>query len=974
MLGEDERPAVLAAKTRVPGCAAIPRQRLDTVLAGLWARRLALVVAPAGSGKTTLLAQFARGADCAVGWYRAEASDSSEAALAAHLERALAGAIPAPAPAASGPWNGVGDVAASLEAWEQRVLLAIDDLHVLAGTEAERAFERLIDYLPPNAAVLAATRHLPGFNLSRLRVSGHLLELGPDDLRFRSWEAEALFRDLYAAPLPPGELADLARRTEGWAAGLQMFHLATSGKSPAERRRILSSLGSRSRLVREYLARNVLDELPDELRSFLIGTCVLGRLRGPVCDELLGRQGSEAVLAELERRQIFTSAVDDTSYRYHEVLRSHLDTALFEERGEEAARAHYQRGARLLEADGALSEALYAYCRAEDWAAAARLLGRDGEQLVDDPCAWVETLPVSLVAGEAWLLVARARRHLAQGQWHQALDAYQRADATSGSATARDACRRERRLVAPWFDPSAVAPPGWTGVALAGVRRDPRAAWTRALELPGPSGQLVAGVAALLYGHPVPGRDHLVRAADDPFASPAVVAGARVAAAVALLLTPGGGAPDEVEGAAVYAERRGLPWLAALARAALALTPRPSGVDEAAAIRVACEEAGDDWGAGLSALMESLGLLARGGAPLALLDDAAGRFRRLGSSVLEAWCRSLLAVALARSGSTEARRAALDAEALARSTGVRGPQAVAHALLGAMGGERATEHAALGRTLAEECGLAAVALVHHPTGAGPEAGGPPPVELLCFGGFRVSVRGRAVELGGIRPRARAVLRLLAVSAGRSVHREHLLDAFWPDVDPHAAAHQLQVAVSTLRQVLRPDPGNGPGAYVVRDGDAYRLELPAGADVDVVGFERAVEDGRAAFRAGDPAHAAVAFHAALNRYRGDLLPEDGPAEWVVKRREQLGAAAVDAAHALAEAELALGRPSAAAGAAERGLQIDRYRDGLWRLLVAAHEAAGERAAATKARKGYDEALSELGLGPEPVTSSGRTPAP
>jgi DNA-binding SARP family transcriptional activator len=144
-------------------------------------------------------------------------------------------------------------------------------------------------------------------------------------------------------------------------------------------------------------------------------------------------------------------------------------------------------------------------------------------------------------------------------------------------------------------------------------------------------------------------------------------------------------------------------------------------------------------------------------------------------------------------------------------------------------------------------------------------------------------------------------------------------------------------------------------------------------VDVAAFERAVEDGRAALRAGDPAQAAAAFHAALGRYRGDLLPEDGPAEWVVKRREQLGTSAADVAHALAETELGLGRPSAAAGVAERGLQIDRYRDGLWHLLVAAHEAAGERAAATRARKGYDDALAELGLGPEPVTSSGRTPA-
>ncbi|HET9444595.1 MAG TPA: AAA family ATPase, partial [Acidimicrobiales bacterium] len=533
--GEDQRSGILAAKTRVPECTALPRQRLDAILANLWDRRLGLVVAPAGSGKTTLVAQFARATKAPVGWYRAEARDTSEATLVAHLERALEGTL---APATR-PRTTVVEVAQALEAAEARVLLAVDDLHVLAGTEAEAAFERLVDYLTPSVAVLVATRQLPDFNLSRLRVSGHLLELGPDDLRFRSWEVEALFRDLYAAPLPPGELADLARRTDGWAAGLKLFHLATSGKSSTERRRVLASLGSRSRLVREYLARNVVGDLPGEVRSFLIGTCVLGRLRGPLCDELLGRRGSEQVLADLELRQIFTTALDDGSYRYHEVLRSHLDSALVEERGEAAARDLYQRGARLLEADGALSEALYAYCRAQDWEAASRLLGREGEHLVDDPGAWVETLPSSLVAGDAWLQVALARRHLALGRWQQALDAYQRAGDTPGSAGAAEACRQERRRVIPWFDPAATVPAGWIGLALAAVRRDPRSAWTRALELRDGPGRLVAGLAAVLHGRLGEGRHLLLDAAEDADSSPAMAAAARLGAGVTQALGPG---------------------------------------------------------------------------------------------------------------------------------------------------------------------------------------------------------------------------------------------------------------------------------------------------------------------------------------------------------------------------------------------------------------------------------------------------
>ena len=128
-----------------------------------------------------------------------------------------------------------------------------------------------------------------------------------------------------------------ARRTEGWAAGLQLFHLACRGRSPRERRRLLASLGTHFALASEYLARNVLADLEPELSDFLLETCVLGAARpDALCDELLGTTGSQARLAALAERQVFTRAIDErgATYRYHEVLRRHLELELVERIGE----------------------------------------------------------------------------------------------------------------------------------------------------------------------------------------------------------------------------------------------------------------------------------------------------------------------------------------------------------------------------------------------------------------------------------------------------------------------------------------------------------------------------------------------------------------------------------------------------------------------------------------------------------------
>ena len=80
-------------------------------------------------------------------------------------------------PGLAGDWEGLESAAATLDGWSGgRALLVIDDLHALEGTAAEGAIGRFVDYAPAWLAVLVGTRVVPDFNLSRLRVSGELLE------------------------------------------------------------------------------------------------------------------------------------------------------------------------------------------------------------------------------------------------------------------------------------------------------------------------------------------------------------------------------------------------------------------------------------------------------------------------------------------------------------------------------------------------------------------------------------------------------------------------------------------------------------------------------------------------------------------------------------------------------------------------------------------------------------------------------
>jgi DNA-binding SARP family transcriptional activator len=234
------------------------------------------------------------------------------------------------------------------------------------------------------------------------------------------------------------------------------------------------------------------------------------------------------------------------------------------------------------------------------------------------------------------------------------------------------------------------------------------------------------------------------------------------------------------------------------------------------------------------------------------------------------------------------------------------------------------------------------------------------VVIRCFGAFGMEVRGEPVDLHSVRPRARSLLRLLAIDPGRLVHWEALVEALWPEASPAAGKRSLQVAVSAVRHLL--DPGMPQdSSLLTRVGDAYCLTLPDDAYVDVVEFAALARQARVAEAMGDSAAAVAAAEAALGVYGGDLLGEEGPAEWVLKARDGHRSTAADLAEMVASIHQVAGSFAAAAHACHRGLEIDRYRDGLWRTLVAAYRRSGDQAAAGRAGRDYAAVLADLGLG-------------
>ena len=241
-----------------------------------------------------------------------------------------------------------------------------------------------------------------------------------------------------------------------------------------------------------------------------------------------------------------------------------------------------------------------------------------------------------------------------------------------------------------------------------------------------------------------------------------------------------------------------------------------------------------------------------------------------------------------------------------------------------------------------------------------------------LGPLRLEVDGVPVEVPGVR--RRAVLALLAASAGRTVAIDRILDAVWPDEVPDSGRRGLQSHVSRLRGHL------GPAAdRLVRDGAGYRLDLGPG--------ELDVADARALAGAAEADGGPDALDAALRLWRAPALEEfaDVPPlaaeavalaelhtrltdDWLAARLAPTGPS--DATPTSPDGTSGSGRAAAGDGDlvadATRAASEQPLRERTHGLLVRALAAGGRQAEALRAAHAFRHRLAEeTGLDPSPA---------
>ncbi|MFM0161996.1 LuxR C-terminal-related transcriptional regulator [Paraburkholderia sediminicola] len=334
------------------GKLAPPRTQLETVPRDALLARLrchsneplTLVVSAPGFGKTTLLSQWraalAEGADRPpVAWLSLDEADVEANRFLVYLLLALEDAgldLGSLSPLAHSqaldarPQRTVTALLQALARDSRCFTLMLDDYHRAASSAVDEIVLTLMEHGTQWLHLVVAGRTRPSWPIATLKARGLVHEVDAADLVLSLAEASQIL----GTDLGPTVLATLHSKTEGWAVAVQLARLwLARGTESAFG---LPSFSGRAAEMAEYMAEQILDNMPDDCRDFLIETSLLERFNADLADVARGRHDSGELLSRLRAFNALLVPLDANCswFRYHLLLADFLRPRL------DARRAH----------------------------------------------------------------------------------------------------------------------------------------------------------------------------------------------------------------------------------------------------------------------------------------------------------------------------------------------------------------------------------------------------------------------------------------------------------------------------------------------------------------------------------------------------------------------------------------------------------------------------------------------------------
>src|SRR5215213_7324110 len=404
----------------------VVRRRLLELLRNALDFKLSVISAPTGYGKTTLLAHWRQVEETnqPFAWVSLDEQDNDPIRLWRHIVEALRRVVPEDEDLGADVLVGMRAVRErfvgvtlprlinELAELSYQVVLVLDDYQFVTEEDSHESVSFFVEHLPENVHLVISSRTDPALSLGRLRARGEMNEIRTEQLAFSEEEAACLLNEKMGLDISPVNLSVLLERAEGWPAAIYLASLSLQQR--ANQRIPTVSFGGSNRYIVDLLGEEVLAGLPEDTKEFLLRTSVLRRMTGPLCDAVVGREGSAKLLRELARSNLFVVPLDEQGewYRYHHLFSDLLLYELKSSRPELVPVLH-RRASVWAEGAGSFEAAFRQAHAAADHERTGMVVARHWFGYVSAGQTatverWLDALPEELVNSDGPLLLARA--------------------------------------------------------------------------------------------------------------------------------------------------------------------------------------------------------------------------------------------------------------------------------------------------------------------------------------------------------------------------------------------------------------------------------------------------------------------------------------------------------------------------------------------------------------------------------------
>jgi len=412
--------ASIAKITRPVLAGSYPRKRLFRLLDSARKKKVVWVTGPPGSGKTTLVSSYIASRRVPCLWIRLEEGDADPATFFHYLGLAAKKAAPrtrVPLPVLT------PDQRPAVTAFAQRYfeslfsrlkagsLIVFDDYQKVPVDSAFHTMLRDgLSLLPPGISVILISRGGPLPPYARLRAGRSLEVIGWKELRLSPRETEGIAHLRWKGKGGRETIRSLQSISDGWAAGFVLLLEKAGPVSGAP----LKLPRQKPQEILDYFAGEILENLDEEMHSFLLKSAHLPRMTARMAAQLTGLRRAGQTLSYMNRHNYFTEVRPgpEPVYEYHSLFRDFLRSRGSDLFSEKYVRRIQGKAAAILEQSGHVEEAAGIFREIGDWRGFSRILQKQAPSLVREGrsgtiAEWLEFLPKENLEEDPWLLYWR---------------------------------------------------------------------------------------------------------------------------------------------------------------------------------------------------------------------------------------------------------------------------------------------------------------------------------------------------------------------------------------------------------------------------------------------------------------------------------------------------------------------------------------------------------------------------------------